>query len=135
MSVNGTKQTFILTLNMSALGGKADIPYRLPDVRYDPKRTTMLKLSGMRRRLSVRRAGTPVLERQMKRSLAWSWLIGAGLYASQDLAPCGRVKVVGRNDQNSNSHSTTNHSPFPFARTESPAPEAHSFDRQRHATS
>jgi hypothetical protein len=33
MSASGTKQTFILTLNMSALGGKADIPYRLPDVR------------------------------------------------------------------------------------------------------
>ena len=45
----------------------------------EPKRPTMLPLSEMRRRFSVRRAGTPLLERQMKRFLAWSWLIGAVL--------------------------------------------------------
>jgi hypothetical protein len=33
MSAFGTKQTSILTLNMSAFGGKADIPDRLADVR------------------------------------------------------------------------------------------------------
>jgi hypothetical protein len=32
-STHGTKQTSILTLNMSAFGGKADIPDRLADVR------------------------------------------------------------------------------------------------------
>jgi hypothetical protein len=33
MAASGTKQTFVLTLNTSAFRGKADIPYRLPDVR------------------------------------------------------------------------------------------------------
>jgi hypothetical protein len=33
MSVIGTKQTYLSTLNMSAFGGKADIPDRLPNVR------------------------------------------------------------------------------------------------------
>jgi hypothetical protein len=31
---NGTKQTSISTPNMSAFGGKADIPDRLADVRF-----------------------------------------------------------------------------------------------------
>jgi hypothetical protein len=33
MSATGTKQTYVSTLNMSAFGGKADIPDRLPNVR------------------------------------------------------------------------------------------------------
>jgi hypothetical protein len=33
MSAYGTKQTSILTLNMSAFGGQADSPDRLADVR------------------------------------------------------------------------------------------------------
>jgi len=33
MSANGTKQTLISTLGMSAFGGKADISDRLADVR------------------------------------------------------------------------------------------------------
>jgi len=33
MSAYGTKQTLISMLNMSAYGGKADIPDRLADVR------------------------------------------------------------------------------------------------------
>jgi hypothetical protein len=33
MSAKGTKQTSISTLNMSAFGGKADIPDRFTDVR------------------------------------------------------------------------------------------------------
>jgi hypothetical protein len=33
MSAYGTKQTLISMLNMSAFGGKADIPDRLADVR------------------------------------------------------------------------------------------------------
>ena len=61
----------------------------------DPKRTMMLNLSEMRRRLSVRRAGTPVLERQMKRSLAWSSLIGAVLYAVSTWLSADGVLVLG----------------------------------------
>jgi len=33
MSANGTKQTFIPTLNMSALRGRADIPDPVAEVR------------------------------------------------------------------------------------------------------
>jgi hypothetical protein len=33
MSAYGTKQTYVSTLNMSAFGGRADIPDRLADVR------------------------------------------------------------------------------------------------------
>ena len=61
----------------------------------DPKRTMMLNLSEMRRRLSVRRAGTPVLERQMKRSLAWSSLIGAVVYAVSTWLSADGVLVLG----------------------------------------
>jgi hypothetical protein len=39
MSANGTKQTSISTLNMSAFGGKADISDRLAMSVHDPKRT------------------------------------------------------------------------------------------------
>jgi len=55
----------------------------------------MLNLSEMRRRFSVRRAGTPVLERQMKRSLAWSSLIGAVLYAVSTWLSADGVLVLG----------------------------------------
>ena len=61
----------------------------------DPKRTTMLNISEMRRRFSVRRAGTPVLERQMKRSLAWSSLIGAVVYAVSTWLSADGVLVLG----------------------------------------
>jgi hypothetical protein len=72
----------------------------------------------------------------MKRSIAWLWLIGAALYAISTWLFADVVSVVGRNDQNSISSSTTSPSPLPVApvsekvedvaedRTESPAPEA-----------
>ena len=55
----------------------------------------MLNLSEMRHRFSVRRAGTSVLERQMKRSLAWSWLIGAVLYAVSTWLPADGFLMLG----------------------------------------
>src|ERR1700752_3670444 len=55
----------------------------------------MLNLGEMRRRFSVRRAGTPVLEPQMKRSLAWSCLIGAVLYAVSTWLSADGVLVLG----------------------------------------
>jgi hypothetical protein len=55
----------------------------------------MLNISEMRRRFSARRAGTPVLERQMKRSLAWSSLIGVVLYAVSTWLSADGVLVLG----------------------------------------
>ena len=55
----------------------------------------MLNLSEMRHRFSVRRAGTAVLERQMKRSLARSWPIGAVLYAVSTWLSADGVLVLG----------------------------------------
>ena len=55
----------------------------------------MLNINEMRRRFSVRRAGTPVLERQMKRSLAWSSLIGAVVYAVSTWLSADGVLVLG----------------------------------------
>jgi hypothetical protein len=44
MSANGTKQTFRLSLRMSALGGKADIALTCRNVAFDPKRTFRFRL-------------------------------------------------------------------------------------------